>query len=156
VSDRIDVLLFLALAGCQRTKLLEQRATPTGAPQAVKPTQTIPLQPVTPQSIVNDMFPIAPQKTQSVECFCSLIPKMSIYMVVQECAGLMKKLAVVCTSLFITCMTALRSRSARLTLPGLTMQAIPMDPGKRRLFLDENERLPAKFQNGFRGVISSS
>jgi hypothetical protein len=84
VSDRIDVLLFLALAGCQRTKLLEQRATPTGAPQAVKPTQTIPLQPVTPQSIVNDMFPIAPQKTQSVECFCSLIPKMSIYMVVQE------------------------------------------------------------------------
>jgi len=31
------------------------------------------------------MFPNAPQKTQSVECFRSLTPEMSIYLVVQKC-----------------------------------------------------------------------
>ena len=81
----IVLLLLLALVGCQGTKLPEQRATATGAPQAVKPTQTTPLQPVTPQSIVKDMFPNAPQETESVKCFRSLTSEMSIYMVVQKC-----------------------------------------------------------------------
>jgi hypothetical protein len=40
---------------------------------------------VTPQSVVEEMFPNAPTKADSSECFRSLTPRMSIYMVVQKC-----------------------------------------------------------------------
>jgi hypothetical protein len=39
----------------------------------------------TPQSIVQQMFPNAPTKADSVECFRALTPEMSIYLVVQKC-----------------------------------------------------------------------
>jgi len=41
--------------------------------------------PVTPQSIVKDMFPDAPEKAQSIACFRSVTPEMSIYEIVQKC-----------------------------------------------------------------------
>lgn len=40
---------------------------------------------VTPQSIVQEMFPNAPKKAKNGECFRSLTPRMSIYMVVEKC-----------------------------------------------------------------------
>ena len=40
---------------------------------------------LTPQSIFQEMFPNAPKKTDSSECFRSLTPRMSIYMVVEKC-----------------------------------------------------------------------
>ncbi|HEV3254445.1 MAG TPA: hypothetical protein VG033_08555 [Candidatus Acidoferrales bacterium] len=39
----------------------------------------------TPQSIARDMFPNAPEKARSVDCFRALKPEMSIYTVVQKC-----------------------------------------------------------------------
>jgi hypothetical protein len=79
-GERFAILaLLLASAGCQRTNPTEQRS-------AAKPlVEAPPSQPVTPQSIVKDMFPGAPEKTQSVACFRSLTPEMSIDMVVQRC-----------------------------------------------------------------------
>jgi hypothetical protein len=81
-----NLILLLALAGCQTAKAPEQRATPVKSQQEARPAvETVPPQTVTPQSIVNDMFPNAPEKTQSVDCFRSLTPEMSIYLVVQKC-----------------------------------------------------------------------
>ena len=80
------LILLLALAGCQTVKAPEKGATPVKSQQETKPAvETAPSQTVTPQSIVKDMFPNAPQKTQSIECFRSLTPEMSIYTVVQKC-----------------------------------------------------------------------
>ena len=44
-----------------------------------------PVSVATPQSIVQQMFPNAPKKADSIQCFRALRPKMSIYMVVEKC-----------------------------------------------------------------------
>jgi hypothetical protein len=40
---------------------------------------------VTPQSIVQEMFPNAPKKVKNGECFRSLTPRMSIYKAAEKC-----------------------------------------------------------------------
>ncbi|MGO9862063.1 MAG: hypothetical protein ACLPLR_00505 [Terriglobales bacterium] len=90
VTERLVVLtLLFALVGCQTTKVREsqKQATQSSAPARTETNAQAnsPSQPVTPQSIVKDLFPVAPEKTQTVECFRSLTPEMSMYAVVQKC-----------------------------------------------------------------------
>jgi len=40
---------------------------------------------VTPRSIAKDLFPNAPEKKQSIDCFRGLTPEMSMYAVAQKC-----------------------------------------------------------------------
>ena len=49
-----------------------------------KTTKTIQIA-LTPQSMLEQMFPNAPKKADTVDCFRSLTPNMSIYMVVEKC-----------------------------------------------------------------------
>jgi hypothetical protein len=43
--------------------------------------------PTTPESIAKAIFPNAPNKVQSIDCFRSLPPEISLYAVVQKCGG---------------------------------------------------------------------
>lgn len=45
----------------------------------------VPASSVTPQSIIQEMFPHAHKKVENVDCFRSLTPQMSIYMAVEKC-----------------------------------------------------------------------
>ncbi len=89
VAERLAVLALTALVGCQTAKVPErqQEATHNPAPAKAETSNRSnpPPQPVTPQSIVKKLFPNAPEKAQTVECFRSLSPETSMYAVVQKC-----------------------------------------------------------------------
>lgn len=89
-ASRLFFLTLLTFAGgCQTAKVSErqQPATDNLAPAKAKTSNRSKAQsqPVTPQSIVMELFPNAPEKSQTAECFRSLTHKMSMYAVVQEC-----------------------------------------------------------------------
>lgn len=75
--------LVLGLAGCRSNKSHE--ALPTQTTLEAMPAANAPSQAPTPQSILKELFPNAPEKTQDVECFRSITPNMSMYAVVQKC-----------------------------------------------------------------------
>jgi hypothetical protein len=54
-------------------------------PERKKPVASLLHAPVTFETIPRDLFPNAPSKTQSVECFRALAPSISMNMVVQRC-----------------------------------------------------------------------
>ena len=84
VDERsIVLILLLVMAGCQPKPTPQSPGDPKSA-QAKANTQPQ-SQPVTPQSIVKDLFPGAPEKVRDAECFRSLKPEMSVYAVVQKC-----------------------------------------------------------------------
>jgi hypothetical protein len=90
VAERLVVLtLSLALVGCQTTKVPEspkQAADIRVTDRVITGERTTsPSKPVTPQSIVKELFPNAPEKAKTTECFRSLTPEMSMYAVVQKC-----------------------------------------------------------------------
>jgi len=79
----------LTLVACSTAKITDKpsessaaKSLPTTKPATEKPPSQ---PPTTPRSIVKEMFPNPPERTQSVECFRSFTPEMSIYMVVQMC-----------------------------------------------------------------------
>jgi len=90
VIERFVVLtLSLALVGCQTARAPErkQQATDNTVPAKAETSgrSNPPSQPVTPQSVVKELFPNAHGKAQTAECFRSLTPEMSMYAVVQKC-----------------------------------------------------------------------
>jgi len=77
------------LVGCQSAKAPERQRTSTDNPVPAKAEALIKSdgasQPATPQSAVKELFPNAPAKAETAECFRSLTPEMSMYAVVQKC-----------------------------------------------------------------------
>ena len=80
----IAVVLILALIGCNTTKVSD-KAPATQLTPEVRPATKALSNPTTPQSIVKELFPGAPEKTESIECFRSITSDMSMYRVAQKC-----------------------------------------------------------------------
>ena len=90
VVERLVVLtVTLALVGCQTAMVPEspkQAADIRVADRVItRERTTSPPQPVKPQGIVKELFPHAPEKAKTAECFRSLTPETSMYTVVQKC-----------------------------------------------------------------------
>ena len=80
---RLFLLLSLSLAGCKTVGAPNKRQEPR--PKQQKSEATPPQSPVTPQTIPSLIFPNAPEKTQSIDCFRALTAEMSMHAVVQKC-----------------------------------------------------------------------
>jgi len=78
------------MVNCQTAKVAEKQQQVVHRPELSNTITsnrgTSASQLATPQSIVKELFPDAPEKAQSAECFRSLNPEMSIYAVVQKCS----------------------------------------------------------------------
>ena len=75
--------LFLLLAGCKTTNVAErQQALPS---EQTELEASSPQPAETHQNIAKAMFPNAPEKTHSADCFRTLRPEMSMQAVVQKC-----------------------------------------------------------------------
>ena len=77
------LLLLVLLTACKTAGAPGQRQELR--PQQQKSEVTPPQSRITPQSIPRELFPDAPEKTKSVDCFRTLTAHMSVYSVVQKC-----------------------------------------------------------------------
>ena len=88
IAERFVLTLSLALAGCHLARVPEgQQATndPARARAETSDKNKSRSQPLTPRSVLQELFPNAPAKTQTAECFRSLTPETSMFVVVQKC-----------------------------------------------------------------------
>jgi hypothetical protein len=75
-------LLSLLMAGCKKTSMEKQQALLLDQQE---PEASLPRSTETHQNIARAMFPNAPGKTKSVDCFRTLTPEMSVQAVVRKC-----------------------------------------------------------------------